>query len=176
MKRECNPAQRHGWVAETSDLCVASLSSCYRRRRSMNEFRDVEDLFACFAHDDRAHTKTMARILKAASDPIILDRGLRAFRYKFFELACLFSHLSVYKIRLLCERRFGMLHKAIAAWALLYVDTGRRVGVPCDMTVHILNSLYSTGIFLSSETPRRSMCTKTHSIYIAVTRGTINLN
>eukprot|EP00041_Stephanoeca_diplocostata_P020066 m.440857 g.440857 ORF g.440857 m.440857 type:complete len:1001 (+) comp21466_c0_seq41:741-3743(+) len=83
LQRECCSENKVEWHAETSDLCTASMSSCFSRRRSQDSFPQLKHLFACYTHDDRAHMKAVARLLQASSNPVVLDRAMRAFRWLF---------------------------------------------------------------------------------------------
>ena len=81
LERECR--QQMTWSAETSDMCTASFSSFFQRRRSQHEFQNLTALYACYAHDDRAHLKTMSKLLGSAT-ATVLDRGMRGFRWLFY--------------------------------------------------------------------------------------------
>ena len=73
VERLCKDIDRFAWRSETSDLCTASMSSSYRRRKDPEKFPHLKNLFACYFHDDKAHLASAARILKAANKPIVLD-------------------------------------------------------------------------------------------------------
>lgn len=81
MKRQCSAEFRSEWPIEISDLCAASFASCFERRRREHDFNELQDLFACYTHDDRAHLKSAARILKAGANPVVLDLAFRGFRF-----------------------------------------------------------------------------------------------